>query len=57
MRRDKIKITWIGSLLRGEALNWYHARETQMEKEEVQDDWPNSHAALELRFTDEEIAL
>ena len=57
MRRDEIKITWIGSLLRGDALNWCHARETQMEKEEVQDDWPNFQAALELRFADEEIAL
>ena len=28
-----------------------------MEKEGVQDDWPNFHAALELRFTDKEIAL
>ena len=52
MRRDEIKITWIGSLLRGEALNWYHARETRFEMEDIADDWTSFMDALERRFVD-----
>ena len=52
MRKDEIKITWIGALLRGEALNWYHAREGRHETNGTQDEWEAFRKALEERFKD-----
>lgn len=52
MRQDEVKITWIGSLLRGEALNWYHAREGRHELAGTQDEWAEFKEALEKRFID-----
>ena len=52
MRQDEVKITWIGSLLRGEALNWYHAREGRHELAGTQDEWTRFRDALEKRFVD-----
>lgn len=54
MPNDTVKIAWIGALLRDEALNWFHARETRHELAHEEDDWARFRRAMEKRFTDEQ---
>jgi hypothetical protein len=52
MPNDLVKISWLASLLRDDALDWFHARETKFKVNKMTDTWSQFVEAMEKRFTD-----
>src|SRR5258705_1942405 len=53
MPKDKVKISWIGSLLKSEAQCWFQTRQTRLETYHLIDTWTEFQEAFIKRFTDE----
>ena len=53
MPNDKVKIAWVSSLMREQALNWHHARDTKFKTNKIVDTWALYKEALEKRFVDQ----
>ena len=50
---DKLKIMSVGTLFRGTALHWYHARQRELKSQARKDSWADFKAAVKERFTDQ----